>query len=481
MDPLLRLSAMELAAQIRAGTLRSIDVVDAHIHRIKAVNPTINAVVCDRFDAAREEAVAADQLLAENGPTGLGPLHGVPCTIKECFATQGMPHSSGLVSRKDIIAQHDAPTVARLRRAGAIVMGVTNISELCMWYESHNHVYGRTRNPYDPDRIVGGSSGGEGAVIGAGGSPFGLGSDVGGSIRMPAFFNGVFGHKGSSGLVPNTGQHPSARAPAGRFLSTGPLCRHAEDLMPLMRILAGPDGEDDCCRPLELGDPATVSIRGMRVLVVDGDGRQRSSAAVRDALFAAAGALADRGAQVQTQDSQPFHQALEIWFSMLGQANDHPFQDLLFADRPNAWLSKEVLRWLLGRSPHTLPALGLCLLEAIGDALPNNLDKMVQRGEELRSILHDMLDGNTVMLFPPHPTVAPRHGVPLLRPLRFVYTALFNVMQLPVTQVPIGLDPNGLPTGVQVVGADGQDHRTIAVACALEEAFGGWKPPHHGR
>lgn len=481
MDPMLRMSATELAAQIRSGSIRSVEVVEAHIRRIAALNPTLNAVVADRFAAARAEAAAADQTLRDSGPDAVGPLHGVPCTIKECFRLTGMPNSSGLVARRGVRAASDATAVARVRAAGAIPLGVTNVSELCMWYESNNKVYGRTVNPYDSSRIVGGSSGGEGAIIGAGGSPFGLGSDIGGSIRMPAFFNGVFGHKGSSGLIPNTGQHPIASGEAGRFLATGPLCRRAEDLMPLIRILAGPDGEDVGVRDLSLGDPATVRLDQMRVLVAEGDSRFTAEPALLDALHASAGALADRGATIEQLDPRRLRQGLEIWFAMLGQANEHPFRDDLFIDRPDTKLRWELVRWLTGRSPHTLPALALCALERIGDMLPDNLDKMVAHGQALRTELGELLAGNTVLLYPPHPTVAPPHGVPLRRPLSFIHTALFNVMQLPVTQIPIGLSPEGLPTGVQVVGADGQDHRTIAVAVALEEAFGGWVPPDGGR
>ena len=217
-------------------------VVEAHIARIEAVNPTINAVVAKRYDDARAEADAADARMAAAARPDEAlrcRYLGVPCTIKECFALTGMPQSSGLVARKGVVASDDATTVARMRAAGAIPLGVTNVSELCMWYESNNRVYGRTNNPYDPSRIVGGSSGGEGAIIGAGGSPFGLGSDVGGSIRMPAFFNGVFGHKPTGGLVPGSGQYPEAHGEGARIVATGPLARRAADLWPLVKHHGG--------------------------------------------------------------------------------------------------------------------------------------------------------------------------------------------------------------------------------------------------
>lgn len=228
-------SAVALARRIRERSVTARAVVDAHIAHLERCNPTLNALVADRFAEARAEADLADEAVRRGAP--LGPLHGVPCTIKEAFALTGMPNTSGLVARKGLRATRDATAVQRLRAAGAIPLGVTNVSELCMWMESDNRVYGRSNNPYDPRRIVGGSSGGEGAVVGAGGAPFGLGSDIGGSIRMPAFFNGVFGHKPSAGLVPGSGQFPMATGAATRYLTTGPLARRAEDLYPLLSVM----------------------------------------------------------------------------------------------------------------------------------------------------------------------------------------------------------------------------------------------------
>ena len=183
-DQMLSASATELAAMVRDGKVSSRELVDAHIMQIERVNPTLNAVVAKRYEQARAEADQADAMRGKIAKSELPPFHGVPCTIKECFALEGMPNASGLVRRRGVIAYDDATTVARLRRAGAIPLGVTNTSELCLWMESNNYVYGRTNNPYDPTRTVGGSSGGEGAIVAAGASPFGLGSDIGGSIRM---------------------------------------------------------------------------------------------------------------------------------------------------------------------------------------------------------------------------------------------------------------------------------------------------------
>ena len=474
-DAILTAPAHVLAAKIRAREVTSRAVVDAHITRIERTHPVINAVVAERFADARAEADAADATLQKNG-ADVGPLFGVPCTVKECFEVAGLPNSSGLVARKDKIATSDATCVKRLKDAGAIVLGVTNTSELCMWMESSNKVYGRTNNPYDPTRIVGGSSGGEGAVVGSGGSPFGLAADVGGSIRMPAFFNGVFGHKPSSGFIPNTGQHPIAENEAQRYLGTGPIARSAQDLPLLVDLLRGPDGEDPVCEARDFGDPRAISLQGLKVVsVVDDGGRTRVHPSLARAQERALAALAQRGAEIRQTRLPELKRALEIWAAMMSKNADTPFAELL-GEGARVRLRKELPKTLLGKSDHMLPSIGLLFLEKVTAALGGE-EKMAALGTELRARLEDTIGEGGVMLYPSYAEPAPKHGRPLMMPLKWVYTAVMNVMELPVTQVPLGLDKRGLPLGVQVVGRHGDDARTIAIAMALEDAFGGWVYP----
>jgi len=479
-DEILTLSGTQLAKKIRDGKLSSHEAVTAHIARIEQVNPVINAVVADRFEAALAEARAADRKRRPSGRAKLPPFHGVPCSIKECFALTGMPNTSGVVARKDVISDHDAATVARLRAAGAIPLGVTNTSEGCMWMESDNRVYGRTNNPYDPTRIVGGSSGGEGAVIGAGGSPFGLGSDVGGSIRMPAFFNGVFGHKSSGGLVPVSGQFPTAFSAELRALSVGPLARRAEDLWPLIEILAGPDGEDIGCRPMKLGDPAAVKIRDLHVIVVENVGETPAAGDMLAAQHRAALALERLGATVQTRAFEGLRQARDIWMAMITSVQGPSFSEMIGGGRPID-SSAELAKWAVGASDHTFPAIVLTILERGPKAMQKRMAKFVTMGLELRQTLAEALGPCGVMLIPSYPTVAPPHHAPLLPPFRWVYTAILNVLEMPATQVPLGLNAQGLPLGVQVAAIHGADHLTVAVALALEKEFGGWVPPIVGQ
>ena len=476
MSDLLTESASELARKVRDGELSARDLVEVHIGRAQAVNPAINAIVADRYEEARDEADKADARLHEIGKDAVPAFHGVPCTIKECFAFAGMPNTSGLVARTGHQVSDDATTVARVRAAGAIPLGVTNTSELCMWLESNNRVYGRTNNPYDPSRIVGGSSGGEGAIVASGASPFGLGSDVAGSIRFPAYFNGIFGHKPSGGLVPSTGQFPTVKEPAGRFLTTGPLCRRAEDLLPLLELLAGPDGSDPACEPMEIGDPASVDLAKLRVLDVAGNGRTRVSGDLQAAQSKVAEHLRTLGAAVEKRSFSGLRHSFDIWSSTFGsaQGTDSFKRDMQRSAPELAW---HLLLWAIGRSPHTVPALLLGLVENVGTWTPKRTKRFVDAGRELRQEMIEAIGKDGIMLYPSYPTTAPRHNQPINLRFDYVFMGILNILEFPVTQVPLGLDGEGLPLGVQVASIPGNDHVTIAVALELERAFGGWVPP----
>lgn len=471
-------SATELARRVREGEIRSIDLVDGCIAAIERVNPSLNAMVATRFNEAREEAKAADLKLQKVGKEQVGPLHGVPCSIKESFALTGMPNTSGLAARVGLVSEADATAVARLRAAGAIPLGVTNTSELCMWMESSNRVYGRTNNPYDLDRIAGGSSGGEGAIVASGAVPFGLGSDVGGSIRMPAFFNGIFGHKASSGLVPNTGQTPITQGEGLNYLSTGPMTRHAEDLWLLLDILKGPDGMDEVCEERTLPDPRTVDLSTLRILSVETNHLRKPSRTLRDAQRDALERLAPHVDSVAQTDIPEFRKSPLYWAAMLGSAPGPSFGEMLGVTGARA-IGQEFYRLLRGRSSHTLPAVMLAMFDGPHITHGKRTQRAIIEGRRFRDSLNETLGDDGVMFFPSYPSVAPKHYWPQARLLDWLYTAIFNATEMPVTQVPLGLDAQGLPVGIQVVAAHGNDHLCLAVAHALEKEFGGWTPSAH--
>jgi fatty acid amide hydrolase 2 len=479
--PILEQSATELARAIHARELSSREVVETHIERLRADQRRINAIAADRFDAALDEADAADRRIADTvDPDTLPPLLGVPCTIKESIGLRGMPNCAGLLSRSEHRATETAPAAQRLLDAGAIAMGVTNTSELTMWIESANYVYGRTRNAYDPSRVAGGSSGGEGAAVGSGGSPIGLGSDIGGSIRLPAFFNGVFGHKPSAGLVPNTGQFPNASGEALRMLSMGPLTRRAEDLMPMLRLIAGPDGVDLRIHEADLGDPERVSFAGMDVVLTEKTSFVPASRELRDARERAAGALAAHGARVRRVELTDLRRALELYLAALQDGAGTTTRRMIEDEaEETARLSLHRIGYsaLRKRGPHTVPMALLLGAEALFARVPDRRSRrQLAAGRSMQQEVEAVI-GDGILLHPPHARVAPRHGQTVGRPWVVMPTAIFNLVGVPVTQVPLGLNADGLPLGVQVAAGRDRDHVAIAAALALEGAFGGWTPP----
>jgi fatty acid amide hydrolase 2 len=468
-------SALELAAAIRGGELSSREVVDEHIALLERVNPRLNAVIFERLDDARAEADAADVRIAAAGPDEqLPPLLGVPFTIKESICVEGMPNSTGCVARRDFRSAKTAPTAQRLLDTGAILLGLTNTSELTLWIESENRLYGRTRNAYDPTRIAGGSSGGEGAIVASGASPFGLGSDIGGSIRIPAFCGGVFGHKSSPGLVPLSSMFPEAGGESARLLGVGPLARRAEDLMPLLRTLAGPDGVDPLAREMELGDPANVELEGLRVILSEGASFRPISRELLAARERAADALAAAGARVErvSMKSTSVRRGVEPYLATL--ADGGSITEILAAEGAAPLTFRSSLR---RGGDHTVALRLMLNAQRLSERLPERRNqRLIEKGRRIAEQMRETI-GDGVVLHPPMPGVAPRHGRTIGRLWWAAEMAWFNLAGVPVTQVPLGLNQRGLPLGVQVAAGPGRDHVTIAVAQALERAFGGWVPP----
>jgi fatty acid amide hydrolase 2 len=468
-------SARRLAQAIAAREVSSRDVVEAHIERLVATDRTLNAIAVKRFDAARREAERVDARLA-GGPDAsrLPPLLGVPCTIKEVFAVAGMPNSAGLLARRNVRANDTAVAARRLTGSGAIVLGLTNTFELAAWIETDNPVYGRTSNPYDPGRTAGGSSGGEGAAVGVGGSPFGIGTDIGGSIRIPAFCCGVFAHKPSVGLVPHTGVFPEVTGEAKRILAYGPIARRAEDLMPVLRILAGPDGVDPLAQPMTLAEPGDVELAGLPVLVSEDAFPRPIAPELLAARERAAAALADMGARIERVSLPEFRPRMQAILAALSDGGRLTLASIFASGGLTPIPLREVLR---SRDRHTLPVRMWVVAERLQSRLPERrMRRLITEGREFAERVRALI-GEGVLLHPPLPTVAPAHRRTYGRILFSHPTAVFNLAGVPVTQVPLGLGEERLPLGVQVAAGPGRDHVAIAVAQALERAFGGWVPP----
>lgn len=346
-------------------------------------------------------------------------------------------------------------------------------------WESVNCVHGRTSNPYDTNRIVGGSSGGEGAIQASAASPFGIGSDIGGSVRMPAFFNGIFGHKPSMGVVCNDGQFPAPYSDEQRsMLSTGPMCRYACDLKPMLKVIA----VKEKLSVLKLDEPVDVKklkiyyqendLGGHMVSPVDKDIQE----AFRKVVNHFKNTLKVEVNRVQIHRTK---NTAAMWLANMKAANSPAFDTQIAGpgNSINAWV--ELAKWIFGQSHHTFIAIGTALTEKFGtqpgsskyEYLLNERDKIV---EDFRQMFKDE---NSVFLYPTHPTVAPYHNEPVFKAFNFSYTSLINLLGMPACNIPLGLGSEGLPLGLQVVSNYNNDRFCLAVACELEKAFGGWVSP----
>ncbi len=474
MSELLTLSAVELAARVRRREVSPVEVVDAHIARIEQVNPVLNAVVDERFEAARAEARVAEA--AVEAGQALGPLHGVPVTMKEFLAVGGMRHTAGIKAREGVVAADDAVVVARVRKAGAIVLGLTNAPEGGLWHETQNPVYGRTSNPWDLDRTPGGSSGGEAAIIAAGGSPLGLGSDTGGSIRLPAAFTGIVGHKPSGGRVPTTGHYPPHPVTARPMLTVGPMARRVEDATLLLKVVSGADGIDPFTRDFPWREPGEVDWSKVRVVSMPRVPRARVRPEVVAGVHKAVDSLSNQGARVIEAQLPEFDQAFDIWSALLSQG---PMTlEELVADGDRVKARRELLRYPFGRSRHGGGVLLMLLLERLFANFPGRARTLAALAPKLESRLDELLGDDGVIIHPPYVRTAPRHrGMALANPWAMATTTLFNVTASPVTVVPVDVGPTGLPIAVQIASRRGRDDLTLAAAAHLEAAFGGWVRP----
>ncbi|KAL1416352.1 hypothetical protein MTO96_028075 [Rhipicephalus appendiculatus] len=468
-EPLLLKPASELARLIASGKVSSEAVVGAFCARIGAIEPQLCAVVDERMSEALDEARRVDKLVrdsvAQRGTKGSEallaskPLLGVPFTAKDLLAVKGLALDAGLCSRRGALAEYDSDAVAALRAAGAIPLAVTNVSEMAMWWESNNRLYGRTRNPYDLRRTSGGSSGGEGSLVSAAGSALGLGTDIGGSIRIPAFFNGLFGHKASPGLMGLGGP----------------------DLAPTLVALVG---SQQARHRLRLHE--TVNLSSIHVHYLVEIDRCFTLSAVHPDVKAAVTDVASHlrdsvGLRVSPVRLPSLRLAFEMWAAMMASGDAPSFRQALRECGSPMSPGFELLRWMVGQSEHTINAITLALAEGIGPVAKKDTAKarsLCSRVERLRLDLESLLGSDGVLLLPTHPEPAPYHGVPTLRAFNFAYAGVFNVLGLPATACPVGLGARSrLPVGVQLVAARDNDRLTLALALEIEKAFGGWRDP----
>jgi Asp-tRNA(Asn)/Glu-tRNA(Gln) amidotransferase A subunit family amidase len=462
-------SISELTTQIRARAISPLEVLAAYRERIEEINPKLNAIVTIAHDAIAE---ATEAEAATGRGEVLGPLHGIPVTVKDTIETARLRTTSGSLRRDQFVPRVDAPAVARLKAAGAIILGKTNTAEMAMDYTAENPVFDRTVNPYDPRLTPGGSSGGEAAAIASCMSPGGIGSDLAGSIRIPAHFCGVAGLKPTVGRVPGAGQFPPSTGPYSLGASIGPLARCVSDLQILYRVLAGLDATPahSAAQTQKSLDDSRAAMRGWRVAYYTDDGVASVSEETKDAVETAARVLRDAGFRTEEVRPPGVERGHDLWLKLFSRASVVQLRNVYAGYEEQGG---DFVRWRLATADDT-PA----------PSLDDYLAWWLER-DRLRAALLDWMAETPLILAPVGATPAYEHGThkvtvagKTLSTFRaFSYAQTFNVFDLPAVTIPSTRTKAGLPIGVQIVGRPFAEEDVLAAAAIVEEALGGWQPP----
>jgi Asp-tRNA(Asn)/Glu-tRNA(Gln) amidotransferase A subunit family amidase len=462
------LSAVSMAEQIRQKKISPTELLEAHLARIEKLNPRLNAFVQVDAEGARRQAALAQAAVMRG--ENLGPLHGIPVSIKSSIDVAGLRCEAGTKLRAGNVADKDAPLVARLWQAGAIILGVTNTPELLMAWETDNLLYGRTNNPWDLSRTPGGSSGGEAAAIASGCSAGGVGSDGGGSIRVPAHFSGICGLKPTPGRIPATGHFPTSVGPFALIGVVGPMARTVADLKTLFEVMQGPDDGDPSAAPVPLRKVGPADLQNIRIGYFEDDGRTPVTSETRATVRKAAAGLQSAGLLVESFRPQGLELARQLWWRFFGIAGGMLLGPMTQGHEADlSPILKEFSSWVAAEPSHS------------GQTL---LDTWVQRDLVRMQILAEMR-AHPILVCPVASVPAFKHGerswnvdgqnVQYLD--AWSYCEWFNLLGFPAAVVPVGSSPEGLPIGVQIVGRPWEEELVLEVAATIENECGGFRAP----
>jgi amidase len=479
-------SATDLLGMLRAGEVGAAELLELHLDRVRAVNPTINAVVALDQESARDQARRADEARARGGE--LGPLHGLPMTLKDVFEVVGMPATCGIPDLAGHRPDRDADVVTTLREAGAVIFGKTNVPEGAGDHQSYNAIYGLTLNPWDLGRSAGGSSGGAAAALAAGLTPLEIGSDVGGSIRCPAHFCGVWGHKSSHSVVPMRGHIPPAPA-SERVLPmcvAGPMARDARDLELALDVVAGPEGLDRRGKRWVLPAPRHERLEDFRVAVLLEANGAPVDAAYRAALEEYVEELRGAGVQVTALERPPVDPqlSLDVYFDMLfglfgGGAPEHIYEAFRVLE-PEATADDRTFGSRMGRAARLTAREWFARLDEQA--------RIVARWEAFFADVDILLCPVMSTVAFPHDTSGVDHTAQLHRTvaidgadapylINLAWPGYITVANLASTAIPTGRRVEGVPAGIQAVGAYLEDRTTLRFATLVQERLGGYVPP----
>jgi len=468
MSDLTLASAVEMVRYIREKRISPVELVELHLAKIERLNPILNAFVQVDTEGVRRKARALETAVNSSESTGL--LHGIPMSIKSSIDVAGMRCEAGTRLRAGYIARQDAPLVKRLRRTGALILGVTNTPELLMAWETDNLLYGRTNSPWDLQRTPGGSSGGESAAVASGMSAGGVGSDGGGSIRVPAHFTGICGLKPTPGRIPSTGHFPPSGGPFALLGVVGPMARTVEDLRVLFEVMQGPEDGDTCAAPVALRWPDEHSLKHLRIGYFEDDARTPVRPEIRKAVRIAAEALSHAGFDVEPFRPEGLEEARVLWKKFFVKAGGMLIGPMFKGGEQDASpILKQFLEWSAAE-----PSLG-------GQDV---IDAWIAR-DVLRARFLEQMRTYPILLCPPAAIPAFRHGernwiidgktVDYLD--AWSYTEWFNLLGNPGAVIPVNQAAEALPVGVQIVGRPWQEEEVLSVAAVIENEVGRGKAP----
>jgi Asp-tRNA(Asn)/Glu-tRNA(Gln) amidotransferase A subunit family amidase len=458
-------AALRQIEMLRAGEISVTELAEAHIQQIERLNPKLNAFSDFDPERVRTQAHAMDAATETHGP-----LHGLPVTVKSSIATAGYKCEIGSVLRRNNVPREDAVVVARLRAAGALILGTTNCPEFLMAYETANLLHGETRNPWDLERTPGGSSGGESAAIAAGMSAAGLGSDSGGSVRVPAHFTGICSFKPTPGRIPGRGHLPPCVGPFSTLGAIGPMARTMADISLMFRTLSGQDDTDPASLPASFRDLTLDDLRSHTIGVFEDDGLIPVTPETRAAVNAAAHTLRSAGFRVKPFRPRTLEQLRKLWWIFFVQCGAMFYEPEIRGKRE---ILSPIFTEFLEIAERTGPLTSSELLNAWAE-----LDLLRAKTlEEMREV--------PVLLCPVAGLPAWRHGertwtiddqtVEYLDSVR--YTQWFNTLGAPAAVVPVGHSSEGLPIGVQIAARPFEDEVVLGVAGVIDAAFGFLPPP----
>lgn len=455
------LTLREMADLVRRGALSSESLVQHYLRRIEQHNPRINALIqLEQQEVLLEQARNADARAAR----GLvkGPLHGVPITVKDVCHVNGFAMSRGMAELRGAPSVRDATVVARLREAGALILGISNVPELCMAFETENLLYGRTYNPHDLRRSAGGSSGGEAAAIAAGCSPGGLGSDACGSVRIPAHFNGICGFKLTQGRVPLTGQFPNDRSGLFHLTSSfGVMGRYVDDVDLLGRLISGADGKDP--DTVDADYPPSMPLADMRVAFSWESARAPLSPAVRRAMERVQGVLGGVVAEASAAVPESLDEASDVLWRVF----------ITGADRGRGW---KTMFNAMGKTQYTPALEKLLQFSEASELSVDELKRDLIMIDTFRYRLAQFFNRYDVLVTPVYPDVAYPHGQSMDDPGRFAFVFPFSLSGSPAVVVPVASDPaTGMPIAIQLVAPHWHEERLLTLGRFIERQLGGWR------